>query len=43
VTDTCNWAEGSDTVAVPGAESRIGGAGAHYGLCGRAVLLLIAK
>jgi isoamylase len=43
VADTCNWAEGSDNVAVPGAESRIGGAGAHYGLCGRAVLLLIAK
>jgi len=43
VTDTCNWAEGPDTVAQPGAEARIGGAGASYVLCGRAVLLLIAK
>lgn len=43
VTDTCNWAEGPDTVAEPGAEVRIGDAGAGYGLCGRAVLLLIAK
>jgi isoamylase len=43
VTDTCNWAEGPDSVAQPGTESRIGDAGAHYDLCGRAVLLLIAK
>ena len=43
VTDTCNWAEGADTVAMPGAEDRVGDAGARYGLCGRAALLLIAK
>jgi glycogen operon protein len=43
VTDTCNWAEGPDNVAAPGAETRIGGAGASYTLCGRAVLLLIAN
>lgn len=43
VTDTCNWAEGPDTVANPGSEDRIGDAGVRYVLCGRAVLLLIAK
>ena len=43
VTDTCNWAEGRDNVALPGSESWIGGAGASYSLCGRAILLLIAK
>ena len=43
VTDTCNWAEGPDNVSMPGAESWIGEAGASYSLCGRALLLLIAK
>nr|WP_294563376.1 isoamylase [uncultured Rhodopila sp.] len=43
VTDTCNWAEGPDTAAAPGNESLIGGPGTNYGLCARAVLLLIAK
>jgi glycogen operon protein len=43
VTDTCNWAEGSDTVAIPGAEGLIGGQGSNYNLCGEALLLLIAK
>lgn len=43
VTDTCNWADGPDTVAVPGSESLIGGQGANYNLCGEALLLLIAK
>ncbi len=43
VTDTCNWADGPDTVAIPGSETWIGNAGASYTLCGRAVLLLIAK
>ena len=41
MTDTCNWADGPDTVAVPGSETRIGGIG--YSLCGQALLLLIAK
>jgi glycogen operon protein len=43
VTDTCNWAEGASQVASPGAETLIGGEWATYGLCGRGVLLLIAK
>ena len=43
VTDTCNWSDGPDTVAVPGTESRIGGQGVDYSLCGQALLLLIAK
>jgi isoamylase len=43
VTDTCNWADGADTVAVPDSESLIGGQGANYNLCGQALLLLIAK
>ena len=43
VTDTCNWADGPNTVAVPGTESRIGGQGVNYSLCGQALLLLIAK
>jgi isoamylase len=42
-TDTCNWADGPDTVAIPGTESLIGGQGATYDLCGEALLLLIAK
>jgi isoamylase len=42
-TDTCNWADGPDTVATPGTESLIGGQGATYDLCGEALLLLIAK
>jgi len=43
VTDTCNWADGPDTVAIPDAESLIGGQGSNYNLCGEALLLLIAK
>jgi glycogen operon protein len=43
VTDTCNWAEGPDNVALPGSESSIGGEGASYALCGRGLLLLLAK
>ena len=43
VTDTCNWADGPDTVAITGSETWIGDASASYSLCGRAVLLLIAK
>jgi glycogen operon protein len=43
VTDTCNWADGPNTAALPGTESLIGGQGTNYGLCGQALLLLIAK
>jgi isoamylase len=43
VTDTCAWADGADTAAAPGGESLIGGLNTPYNLCGRAVLLLIAK
>lgn len=43
VVDTCNWAEGPDQVALPGSEAVLGGAGSNYNLCGRSVLLLIAK
>jgi glycogen operon protein len=43
VTDTCNWAEGPDNVALPGSERSIGGEGASYALCGRGLLLLLAK
>lgn len=43
VTDTCGWAEGPNQVRTPGAEDSIGGRGAVYGLCGRGLLLLIAK
>jgi glycogen operon protein len=43
VTDTCNWADGPDTAAVPGTETLIGGSGTAYSLCGEALLLLIAQ
>jgi len=43
VTDTCNWAEGANQVRSPGSEDHIGGEGVAYGICGRGVLLLIAK
>lgn len=43
VTDTCGWAEGPNQVRAPGAEDFIGGQGVGYGLCGRGLLLLIAK
>ena len=43
VTDTCSWAEGTGQVSTPGAEAAVGGEGASYGLCGRGVLVLIAK
>lgn len=43
VMDTCSWAEGPDQVALPGSETVLGGAGSSYNLCGRGVLLLIAK
>ena len=43
VTDTCGWAEGPSQVRTPGAEDSLGGKGFVYGLCGRGLLLLIAK
>ncbi|AFZ66941.1 isoamylase [Deinococcus peraridilitoris] len=42
VTDTCPWAEGSSQVDL-NAASNVGGEYATYGLCGRSVLVLIAK
>jgi glycogen operon protein len=43
VTDTCGWAEGAGQVRAPGAEDAIGGEHTVYGVCGRGLLLLIAK
>jgi glycogen operon protein len=43
VTDTCTWAEGANQVRLPGAEDLLGGEWTSYGLCGRGVLLLIAR
>ncbi|WP_426344622.1 alpha-amylase family glycosyl hydrolase [Pseudoduganella sp. R-32] len=43
VTDTCTWAEGPGQVRTPGAEDFIGGENYVYGVCGRGLLLLIAK
>ena len=43
VTDTCPWAEGASQVASPGSETFIGGEGYSYGVCGRGLLLLIAR
>jgi isoamylase len=43
VTDTCGWAEGPNQVRAPGAEDPIGGQGYVYGLCGRGLLLLVAR
>ncbi len=43
VTDTCTWAEGASQVATPGSEGFIGGETTNYSVCGRGLLLLIAK
>ncbi len=43
VTDTCNWAEGGDQVRAPGSEDYIGGEYYSYGVCGRGLLVLVAK
>jgi isoamylase len=43
VTDTCGWAEGPNQVRTPGAEESIGGQGYVYRVCGRGLLLLIAR
>ena len=43
VVDTCGWAEGPNQVRPSGSEDPIGGQGYVYGVCGRGLLLLIAK
>jgi glycogen operon protein len=43
VTDTCGWAEGAQQVRAPGAEDLLGGQGYVYGVCGRGLVLLIAR
>ena len=43
VTDTCPWAEGTSQVASPGSEALSGGEFTNYSVCGRGLLLLIAK
>jgi glycogen operon protein len=43
VTDTCNWAEGSGQVATPGSEAAVGGENTIYNVCGRGLVVLIAK
>jgi glycogen operon protein len=43
VTDTCNWAEGANQVALPGSEAPIGGENTLYTVCGRGLLVLIAR
>ncbi|WP_034339202.1 glycogen debranching protein [Deinococcus misasensis] len=42
VTDTCNWAEGASQVDL-NATVNLGGEWTNYGLCGRGVLVLVAK
>ncbi|MCI0572125.1 MAG: isoamylase [Myxococcaceae bacterium] len=43
VTDTCPWAEGANQVRAPGSEDLIGGEWTAYDVCGRGLLVLIAK
>ncbi|MCY1073016.1 isoamylase [Archangium lansingense] len=43
VTDTCNWAEGTNQVANPGSETLIGGENTNYNVCARGLIVLIAK
>ena len=43
VTDTTNWNEGPNTVALPGSEALIGGEWTVYGVHGRSLLVLIAR
>ena len=43
VTDTCNWAEGANQVASAGSETLIGGENTTYNVCGRGLLVMIAK
>ncbi|MBD8527010.1 isoamylase [Pseudomarimonas arenosa] len=43
VTDSCSWAEGPNQVRTPGSEDFIGGEWYPYSVCGRGVLVLVAK
>lgn len=43
VTDTCGWAEGEGQVRAPGSEEWVGGEWDRYRLCGRGLLVLVAK
>ena len=43
VTDTCTWAEGAGQVRAPGSEEFVGVEGSNYGVCGRGVLVLVAR
>lgn len=43
VTDTCNWAEGANQVKTAGTEDFIGGENYVYGMCGRGMLVLVAR
>jgi glycogen operon protein len=43
VTDTCPWAEGAGQVRAPGSEDLVGGEGTGYSVCGRGLLLLLAR
>jgi isoamylase len=43
VTDTCSWAEGPNQVRQPGSEDLVGGQGTAYDVCGRGLMLLVAK
>ncbi len=42
-TDTCSWAEGANQVRSAGAEDAVGGENTVYGVCGRGLLVLVAK
>ncbi len=43
VLDTCDWAEGPNQVRAPGSEDFLGGENSQYNVCGRGLLLLIAR
>jgi glycogen operon protein len=43
VTDTCSWAESPTQVRTPGEEDLIGRQDFVYGVCGRGLVLLVAK
>lgn len=43
VTDTCDWAEGPDQVRPDGTDDPVGGEWSRYRLCGRGLLVLVAK
>jgi len=43
VTDTCDWAEGPDQVRRDGEEDYVGAEWSRYRVCGRGLLVLVAK